>query len=44
MHIPWNLVLLLGVWRSAERTEISRDTAWLTRLVMLVWVVVLSVL
>ena len=44
VHIPWNLVLLLGVWRSAERTEISRDTAWPTRLVMLVWVVVLSVL
>ena len=44
VHIPWNLVLLLGVWRSAERAEISRDTAWLTRFVMLVWVVVLSVL
>ena len=44
MHIPWNLVLLLGVWRSVERAEISRDTAWITRLVMLVWVVVLSVL
>lgn len=43
-HIPWNLVLLVGVWRSAERAEVSRHTAKLARLVMVVWVVALSVL
>ena len=25
-HIPWNLVLLVGVWRSAGRGEVSRET------------------
>jgi hypothetical protein len=43
-HIPWNLVLLVGVWRSAGRTEVSPATAKFSRLVILVWVVVLSVL
>jgi uncharacterized membrane protein len=43
-HIPWNLILLVGVWRSAERAEVSRDTAHLARLVIVVWVVALSVL
>jgi hypothetical protein len=41
-HIPWNLVLLVGVWRSAERPEVSRGAANLARLVILAWVVVLS--
>ena len=27
-HIPWNLVLLIGVWRSTERGGVSRETAW----------------
>jgi hypothetical protein len=43
-HIPWNLILLLGVWRSAERPEVNRDTAWLARLAIVVWVIVISVL
>jgi hypothetical protein len=41
-HIPWNLVLLVGVWRSAGRPEVSRAAANLARLVILAWVVVLS--
>jgi hypothetical protein len=44
LHIPWNLVLLVGVWRSAGQPEVSRDTASLARLVTLAWVVVLSFL
>lgn len=43
-HIPWNLVLLVGVWRSAERPEVGRDTANLARLAILAWVVALSLL
>ena len=43
-HIPWNLVLLVGVWRSAERAEVSRDTANLARIAIVLWVVALSVL
>ena len=42
--IPWNLVLLVGVWRSAGRPEVGRDTASLVRAVMTVWVVILSLL
>ena len=41
-HIPWNLVLLVGVWRSAGRPEVSRAHSNLVRLVILIWVVVLS--
>ena len=43
-HIPWNLVLLVGVWRSAGRPEVTPAAAICARLVILVWVVVLSVL
>jgi hypothetical protein len=43
-HIPWNLVLLVGVWRSAGRPEVSLATGHLTRSVMLAWVVVISLL
>jgi hypothetical protein len=43
-HIPWNLVMLVGVWRSAGRPGVSPAAANLARLVMLVWVVVLSLL
>jgi hypothetical protein len=43
-HIPWNLVLLVGVWRSAERPGVSPAAANLARLVILAWVVVLSLL
>ena len=41
-HIPWNIVLLIGVWRSSERSEVSREVATAARLAMAVWVVVLS--
>jgi hypothetical protein len=43
-HLPWNLVLLVGVWRSAAQPEVARGTATLARLAMLAWVVVLSLL
>ncbi len=43
-HLPWNLVLLVGVWRSAGRPGVDRDAAFLARAVMIGWVVALSVL
>src|SRR3954447_9060434 len=43
-HLPWNLVLLVGVWRSAGRPEVGRDTANLARLAIIGWVVALLVL
>jgi hypothetical protein len=43
-HLPWNLVLLMGVWRSPGRPEVGRDTAWLARTSILGWVVALSLL
>lgn len=43
-HIPWNLVLLVGVWRSAGRPEVSHTTANVARLAITVWVVALSLL
>jgi hypothetical protein len=43
-HIPWNLVLLVGVWRSAGRPEVSRAAANLARMLILALVVVLSLL
>ncbi len=43
-HLPWNLVLLVGVWRSAGRPEVGRDAAFLARIVILGWVVALSLL
>jgi hypothetical protein len=43
-HVPWNLVLLVGVWRSAGRPEASPAAANLVRLIMHLWVVLLSLL
>ena len=43
-HIPWNFVLLVGVWRSAGRPEVGHAAANLVRLTILIWVVVLSLL
>jgi hypothetical protein len=43
-HLPWNLVLLVGVWRSAGRPGVGRDTALLARLAIAAWLVALSVL
>ena len=43
-HIPWNLVMLVGVWRSAERGGVSREIAYGAHLLILAWVIALSVL
>jgi hypothetical protein len=43
-HIPWNLVLLVGVWRSTERSSVSRELAYGARLIMVAWLIALSVL
>lgn len=43
-HIPWNFVLLVGVWRSAGRPEVGHAAANFVRLTILLWVVVLSLL
>ena len=43
-HIPWNFMLLVGIWRSAGRPEVSPAAANLARTVILAWVVVLSLL
>ena len=43
-YIPWNLVLLVGVWRSAEQGGVSREIAYGDRLLILAWVIALSVL
>ena len=43
-HIPWNGVLLVGVWRSAGRPGVSPAAASLARLVIVAWLVVLSIL
>ena len=43
-HIPWNLMLLVSIWRSAGRPEVSPAAANLARTVILAWVVVLSLL
>ena len=36
-YIPWNLVLLVGVWRSAEQGGVSREIAHGDRLLILAW-------
>ena len=41
-HIPWNVMLLVGIWRSAGRPEVSPVAANLARTAILAWVVVLS--
>ena len=43
-HIPWNLILLIGVWRSSDRAEIRADFAQLARVLIVAWVLLLSVL
>jgi hypothetical protein len=42
--IPWNLVLLVGVWRSAGQPAVARDIALAARLTILVWIVGLCLL
>ena len=41
-HIPWNLVLLVGIWRSSYQRGVSRETAYGARLIILAWLVALS--
>ena len=41
-HIPWNLVLLVGVWRSSDRSKVQ--TQQLARLAIVAWVLLLSAL
>ena len=43
-HLPWNLVLLVGVWRSSERAGVRREMAQAARLTIVVWVLAISVL
>lgn len=43
-HLPWNLVLLVGVWRSAGRPEVARDVAQLAQVAIVTWTAVLSIL
>jgi hypothetical protein len=39
--IPWNILLLVGVWRSAQRPEVGRGAGLLAQLGIAVWVMVL---
>ena len=39
--IPWNLMLAVGVWRSAARGGVSPGTADLARVTILLWVALL---
>jgi hypothetical protein len=39
--IPWNLLLLVGVWRSAQRPEVGRDLGLVAQLGIAAWVAVL---
>jgi hypothetical protein len=43
-HIPWNLMLLVGVWRSTERAGVGREIAYGARLIILAWLLALSLL
>jgi hypothetical protein len=39
--IPWNILLLVGVWRSGQRPEVGRDLGFVAQLAIAAWVVVL---
>jgi hypothetical protein len=41
-HIPPNVALVVGVWRSAARPEVGRGTAEIARWTILAWAVLLS--
>ena len=43
LHIPLNLFLLVGVWRSAGGARVSGNARVLARACMSVWVILLSV-
>lgn len=42
LHIPINLFLLVGVWRSAGAADVSGNARMLARLCMSVWAFLLS--
>jgi hypothetical protein len=44
LHIPFNACLLVGVWRSAGRPEVSKDGRLIARICMSVWMAVLSLI
>jgi hypothetical protein len=41
-HVPWNVVILVGVWRSAARADDA--SANLARMAIAVWALVLTLL
>ena len=43
-HIPFNLFLLLGVWRSSARPEVGPERRQLARICMTAWAIALSIL
>lgn len=44
LHLPANLYLLMGVWRSAGRPGVGPDLRLAARVVMGVWALVLSLI
>ena len=42
-HLPWNLFLLVGVWRSSARETVRKELAQMARLSIVVWVIALAV-
>ncbi len=40
--IPWNMLVLVGVWRSAAAPEIPRPMAITVRVITCIWTIVLS--
>ena len=44
LHVPANLYLLVGVWRSAGRTGVGPDLRFAARTVMGVWALILSLI
>jgi hypothetical protein len=44
LHVPANLYLLVGVWRSAGRPGVGPDLRLVARLVMGAWALVLSLI
>lgn len=43
LSVPYNVVVLVGVWRAAERHEGDRDWATLARIVALIGMILLTV-
>lgn len=44
VHVPANLFLLVGVWRSAARADVGPDLRLAARLLMAAWALVLSLI